>query len=69
MYVCTYVYVRVCVILTKALVSRLSKFIVGFAFSPWVSVCVFVSRSHAGVSIYLTHAWVRETNTHTEIQG
>ena len=41
-------------------------FIVGFAFSPWVSVCVFVSPTHAGVSIYLTHAWVRETNTHTE---
>ena len=43
-------------------------FIVGFAFSPWVSVCVFDSRTHAGVSIYLTHAWVRETNTHTETQ-
>ena len=26
------------------------RFIVGFAFLPWVSVCVFVSR---------THAWVR----------
>ena len=41
----------------------------GFAFFPWVSVCVFVSQTHAGVSIYVTHAWVRETNTHTETQG
>ena len=41
----------------------------GFAFFPWVSVCVFVSQTHAGVSIYLTHAWVLETNTHTETQA